>query len=172
MTIGREPVIRVGQGFDVHPFSGDEDRPLILGGVSFAGLPGLAGHSDGDVIAHAVTDALLGAAGLGDIGQRFPDTEPVLAGADSVGLLRHAVAALHDAGWFPQNVDCTVVLEEPRVALRRAAIEARLGDAVGAPVTVKGKRAEGMWALGRAEGIACFAVALVARGAPAGEGTT
>ena len=165
------PTLRIGQGFDVHPFSGDADRPLVLGGVSFAGLPGLAGHSDGDVIAHAVTDALLGAAGLGDIGKHFPDTDPAWAGADSVGLLRRAVAALHDAGWYPQNVDCTVVLEEPKVAAQRVAIEARLGDAVGAPVTVKGKRAEGLGALGRAEGIACIAVALVARGAPVGGGS-
>jgi len=166
------PAIRIGQGFDVHPFSGDADRPLVLGGVSFGGLPGLSGHSDGDVIAHAVTDALLGAAGLGDIGQHFPDTDPAWAGADSVGLLRRAVAALHDAGWYPQNVDCTVVLEEPKLAPQRAAIEARLGDAVGAPVTVKGKRAEGLGALGRAEGIACFAVALVARDAAVGGGST
>ena len=165
------PTLRIGQGFDVHPFSGDADRRLVLGGVSFAGLPGLAGHSDGDVIAHAVTDALLGAAGLGDIGKHFPDTDPAWAGADSVGLLRRAVAALHDAGWYPQNVDCTVVLEEPKVAAQRVAIEARLGDAVGAPVTVKGKRAEGLGALGRAEGIACIAVALVARGAPVGGGS-
>jgi 2-C-methyl-D-erythritol 2,4-cyclodiphosphate synthase len=170
MTTTPGPAIRIGQGFDVHPFSGDADRPLILGGVSFAGMPGLAGHSDGDVIAHAVTDALLGAAGLGDIGQHFPDTDAALAGADSVGLLRRAVAVLHDAGWHPQNVDCTVVLEEPKLAPQRAAIEARLRDAVGAPVTVKGKRAEGLGALGRAEGIACFAVALVARIAPAGAG--
>jgi 2-C-methyl-D-erythritol 2,4-cyclodiphosphate synthase len=172
MSRAGEPAIRIGQGFDVHPFSGDAGRPLVLGGVSFAGLPGLAGHSDGDVIAHAVTDALLGAGGMGDIGQHFPDSDPALAGADSVGLLRRAVAALHDAGWYPQNVDCTVVLEEPRVAPQRAAMEARLGDAVGAPVTVKGKRAEGLGALGRAEGIACFAVALIARAAPTGEGST
>ncbi len=172
MTTTGGPAIRIGQGFDVHPFSGDTDRPLVLGGVSFAGIPGLAGHSDGDVIAHAVTDALLGAAGLGDIGQRFPDTDPALAGADSLELLRRAVAALHDTGWYPQNVDCTVVLEEPKVASRRAAIEARLGDAVGAPVTVKGKRPEGLGALGRAEGIACFAVALVARDAAVGGGST
>jgi 2-C-methyl-D-erythritol 2,4-cyclodiphosphate synthase len=162
------PTLRIGQGFDVHPFSGDADRPLVLGGVAFAGLPGLAGHSDGDVIAHAVTDALLGAAGLGDIGQHFPDSEPAWAGADSIGLLRRAVAALHDAGWYAQNVDCTVVLEEPKVAPQRADMEARLGNAVGAPVTVKGKRAEGLGALGRAEGIACFAVALVARRTPVG----
>jgi 2-C-methyl-D-erythritol 2,4-cyclodiphosphate synthase len=171
MTASRDPAMRIGQGFDVHRFSGDAGRPLVLGGVPFAGMAGLAGHSDGDVIAHAVTDALLGAAGLGDIGQHFPDTDPAFAGADSVGLLRQAVAAVLDAGWAPQNVDCTVVLEEPRLAPQRAAIEARLGEAVGAPVTVKGKRAEGMGALGRAEGIACFAVALVARSPRSGGGS-
>ena len=115
--------IRVGQGFDVHPFS-DDDRPLVLGGVVFEGERGLAGHSDADAIAHAVTDALLGAAGLGDIGQHFPDTDPALAGADSMGLLRQAVAAVRAAGWEPVNVDCTVVLEAPEAgpaARRRAA---------------------------------------------------
>lgn len=156
------PRLRVGQGFDVHPFSDDPSRPLVLGGVTVTGARGLAGHSDADVIAHAVTDALLGAAGLGDIGQHFPDTDPALAGADSIGLLRHAVADVRAAGWEPQNVDCTVVLEAPRLAPYRAAIHDRLSDAVGAPVAVKGKRAEGLGALGRAEGVACFAVALLA----------
>ncbi len=156
------PRIRVGQGFDVHPFSDDPARPLVLGGVAFPGARGLAGHSDADVIAHAVTDALLGAAGLGDIGQHFPDTDPAFAGADSIDLLCRAVADLRAAGWAPQNVDCTVVLEAPKLAPRRDAIHERLSAAVGAPVTVKGKRAEGLGALGRAEGVACFAVALVA----------
>jgi 2-C-methyl-D-erythritol 2,4-cyclodiphosphate synthase len=155
----------VGQGFDVHPFSGDPDRPLVLGGVLFEGAPGLAGHSDADAVAHAVTDALLGAAGLGDIGQHFPDTDPRWRGADSLDLLARAVADVRGAGWEPQNVDCTVVLESPKLAPRRDEMEKRLSDAVGAPVTVKGKRAEGLGALGRAEGIACLAVALVTRGA-------
>ena len=153
--------MRVGQGFDVHPFSDDATRALVLGGVVFAGERGLAGHSDADVIAHAVTDALLGAAGLGDIGQHFPDTDPALAGADSIDLLRRAVADVRAGGWEPGNVDCTVVLEAPKLAPRRDEIQARLTAAVGAPVTVKGKRAEGLGALGRQEGIACFAVALV-----------
>ena len=157
----RLPALRVGQGFDVHPFSDDDARPLVLGGVSFPGERGLAGHSDADVIAHAVTDALLGAAGLGDIGQHFPDTDPALAGADSIGLLTRAVADVRAAGWSPQNVDCTVVLEAPKLAPQRDAIHERLSGAVGAPVTVKGKRAEGLGALGRAEGVACFAVALL-----------
>ena len=157
--------VRVGQGFDVHPFSDDRSRPLVLGGVRFDGEPGLAGHSDADAVAHAVTDALLGAAGLGDIGQHFPDTDPTFAGADSLDLLRRAVADVRAAGWSPGNVDCTVVLEVPKLAPKRDELQRRLSDAVGAPVTVKGKRAEGLGALGRREGIACFAVALVARGA-------
>lgn len=155
--------VRVGQGFDVHAFSDDPDRPLVLGGVRFDGERGLTGHSDADAVAHAVTDALLGAAGLGDIGEHFPDTDPALAGADSLDLLRRAVADVRAAGWEPGNVDCTVVLEGPKLAPRRAEVEHRLSEAVGAPVTVKGKRAEGLGALGRREGIACLAVAIVAR---------
>lgn len=154
--------VRVGQGFDVHPFSDDPGRRLVLGGVTFDGERGLSGHSDADAIAHAVTDALLGAAGLGDIGQHFPDTDPALEGADSIDLLRRAVASVRAAGWIPGNVDCTVVLDAPKLAPRRREIERTLSDAVGAPVTVKGKRPEGLGALGRGEGIACFAVALVA----------
>ena len=155
--------VRVGQGFDLHPFAAESDRPLVLGGVTFAGERGLAGHSDADVIAHAVTDALLGAAGLGDIGQHFPDTDGALAGADSLDLLRQAVRAVRAAGWEPGNVDCTVVLDAPKLAPHRDVVQARLSEAVGAPVTVKGKRPEGLGALGRGEGIACFAVAIVRR---------
>jgi len=158
--------IRVGQGFDVHPFSDDPARPLVLGGVTFPEGPGLAGHSDADVVAHAVTDALLGAAGLGDIGQHFPDTDPAWVGADSLDLLGRAVAEVRAAGWEPQNVDCTVVLERPKLAPHRAAMCERLTVAVGAPVTIKGKRAEGLGALGRAEGVACLAVALVTGARP------
>jgi len=153
--------VRVGQGFDVHPVSDDPDRALVLGGVTFPDAPGLAGHSDADVIAHAVTDALLGAAGLGDIGQHFPDTDPALAGADSVELLRRAAEAVRAAGWVPGNVDCTVVIDAPKLAPHRDRIQAILSDAVGAPVTVKGKRTEGVGSLGRGEAVACFAVALV-----------
>lgn len=155
--------VRVGQGFDVHPYAEEGARPLVLGGVTFAGERGLAGHSDADVIAHAVTDALLGAAGLGDIGQHFPDDDPALAGADSLELLRRATAEVRAAGWSPANVDCTVVLDAPKLAPHRAEVQARLSDAVGAPVTVKGKHPEGLGALGRGEGVACFAVALVIR---------
>jgi 2-C-methyl-D-erythritol 2,4-cyclodiphosphate synthase len=159
--------MRVGQGFDVHPFTDDAARPLVLGGVTFPGERGLAGHSDADVIAHAVTDALLGAAGLGDIGEHFPDTDPALAGADSLDLLRRAMRAVRAAGWVPGNVDCTVVLDAPKLAPHRSEVQGRLSEAVGAPVTVKGKRPEGLGALGRGEGIACFAVAIVSREDPA-----
>jgi 2-C-methyl-D-erythritol 2,4-cyclodiphosphate synthase len=153
---------RIGLGFDVHPFAAD-DRPLVLGGVRFEGERGLAGHSDSDVVAHAVADALLGAAGLGDIGMHFPDTDPALAGADSLRLLAEVVRLVVEAGWTPANVDCSVVLEAPRLAPRRTEMQAALSAVVGADVTVKGKRAEGLGALGRGEGIACWAVALVER---------
>ncbi len=155
--------IRIGHGFDVHRFSDDPDRPLVLGGVRFEGAPGLVGHSDADPIAHACIDALLAAAGLGDIGQLYPDTDPSFAGADSMVLLADAVAKVRAAGWAPGNVDCTVVLEAPKLAPRRAEVQERLSKIVGAEVTVKGKRAEGLGTLGRREGIACFAVAIVSR---------
>jgi len=154
--------IRVGQGFDIHPFSDDPDRRMVLGGVAFDG-PGLVGHSDADAVAHAVIDALLGAASLGDIGQRYPDTDPVHAGADSMALLVDTVAAVASEGWEVANVDCTVVLEVPRLAPRRDDMRDALSAAVGAPVSVKGRRAEGLGAIGRQEGVACFAVALLQR---------
>jgi 2-C-methyl-D-erythritol 2,4-cyclodiphosphate synthase len=153
--------VRVGQGFDVHAFSDDPARTLVLGGVAFDGARGLIGHSDADVIAHACADALLGAAGLGDIGRHFPDTDPAWAGADSIELLRAVGTKVRAAGYEPGNVDCAVVCEVPKLAPRRDEMEHRLSDAVGAPVTIKGNRAEGLGALGRSEGIACWAVAVV-----------
>ena len=156
------PEIRVGHGFDIHPFSDDPDRRMVLGGVSFDG-PGLVGHSDADAVAHAVIDALLGAAGLGDIGQRYPDTDPAQAGADSMALLADTVAAIRGDGWEVANVDCTVVLEAPRLAPRRDEMSDVLTEVVGAQVSVKGRRAEGLGAIGRREGVACFAVALLQR---------
>jgi len=156
------PEIRVGQGFDIHPFSDDPDRRMVLGGVSFDG-PGLVGHSDADAVAHAVIDSLLGAAGLGDIGQRYPDTDPAQAGADSMALLADTVAAVRGEGWEVANVDCTVVLEAPRLAPRRDEMSDALTEVVGAQVSVKGRRAEGLGAIGRREGVACFAVALLQR---------
>lgn len=155
------PATRVGQGFDIHRFSDDPARPLVLGGVVFDGSPGLHGHSDADAVAHAVTDALLGAAGLGDIGEHFPDTDPRWKGADSIELLRHAASLVRDAGWQVGNVDCSVVCEAPKLAPHRAEMQRRLSEAAGGPVTVKGRRAEGLGALGRREGIACWAVAVL-----------
>jgi 2-C-methyl-D-erythritol 2,4-cyclodiphosphate synthase len=135
----------------------------VLGGVHFDGVPGLEGHSDADVVSHACTDALLGAAGLGDLGEHFPDTDERWRDVSSIALLTEAARLVRAAGWEPQNVDCTVVLDAPQLAPVRAAMQAELSKAVGAPVTVKGKRSEGVGALGRGEGVVAWAVALVAR---------
>lgn len=151
---------RIGQGFDLHPFTDDPSRRLILAGVELPG-PGLDGHSDADVVAHAVADAILGAAGLGDIGSHFPDTDPALAGADSMVLLARMVSSVA-ADYEIGNVDATVVLEAPKLAPHREAMQLRLSEVLGAPASVKAKRAEGLGAIGRREGIACFAVAILA----------
>ena len=155
--------MRVGQGFDVHRYSDDGDRTLVLGGVRFEGERGLDGHSDADVVAHACIEALLAAAGLPDIGQFFSDTDPAWAGADSVDLLRRAVDAVRDAGWEAVNISCTVVLDSPKLAPHRDEMQARLSSAAGAPVNVTGRHSEGVGALGRGEGVAAWAVALAAR---------
>jgi 2-C-methyl-D-erythritol 2,4-cyclodiphosphate synthase len=155
--------VRVGQGFDVHRFSDDPDRALVLGGVVFEGTPGLDGHSDADVIAHAVVEALLGAAGLGDIGEHFPDSDPRWKDADSLVLLVQAGTLVRADGWTIGNVDCSVVCDRPKLAPHRAEMQARLSEACGAPVTVKGRRSEGLGALGRREGIACWAVAVISK---------
>jgi len=146
-------------GFDVHAFSEDPERRLVLGGVPLDG-PGLTGHSDADVIAHSVADALLGAAGLGDLGTRFPSSEPAYQGVDSMGLLAEVVRSVTEVAEIG-NVDVVVVAEVPRLGPHVAAMQQRLSEAVGAPVAVKPKRAEGLGSLGRQEGIACWAVALV-----------
>ena len=156
-----ETPMRVGQGFDVHRYSDDPERALVLGGVRFDNERGLDGHSDADVVAHACIDALLAAAGLGDIGQMFGDSDPAWAGADSVDLLRRALGAVRQAGWDPVNVSCTAVLDAPKLAPHRDAMQQRLSAAAGAPVTVTGRSTEGVGALGRGEGVAAWAVALV-----------
>lgn len=153
--------LRVGQGFDAHRYSGDPKRPLVLGGQRFDGERGLEGHSDADVVAHACMEALLAAAGLDDIGQMFPDTDPGLCGADSIELLRRTVAAVRSAGWNPVNVSCSVVLDSPKIAARKVEMQRCLSEAAEAPVTVAGRRTEGLGALGRGEGVAAWAVALV-----------
>jgi 2-C-methyl-D-erythritol 2,4-cyclodiphosphate synthase len=156
--------VRVGQGFDVHAFADDPARVLVLGGVTFVGERGLVGHSDADAVAHACADALLGAAGLGDIGQHFPDTDDRWRGADSIALLAEVARMVAAAGFTVGNVDCAVVCERPKLAPMRDEMQRRLTQAVGAPVTIKGNRAEGLGAIGRAEGVACFAVAVVTSG--------
>ena len=158
------PALRVGQGIDVHAFSDDPARPLVLGGVVIAGdgVQGLDGHSDADAVSHAIADAVLGAAGLGDLGRHMPDTDAAWAGADSLDILRRVVALAADAGWRAVNADCTIVAERPRLAPYVATMAERLAVALGAPVNVKATRAEGLGALGRAEGIACTAVVLMA----------
>ncbi len=154
---------RVGLGYDVHRFGDDPDRPFVLGGVTFDGQPGLVGHSDADAAAHAIGDALLGAAGLGDIGQHFPDDDDQWKDADSLVLLRAIALRVQAAGFEIGNVDCTVVTEAPRLAPLREEMEKNLSTAIDAPVTVKATRPEALGALGRGEGLACLAVALIVR---------
>lgn len=149
----------VGIGFDVHRFSDDPQRKLMLGGVLFEGERGLEGHSDADAVAHACCDAILGPAGLGDIGTLFSDDDERWRGADSLGLLASAAESVRRTGRQIGNIDCSVVAESPKLAPRRAEMQARLSEAAGAPVTVRGTRAESLGALGRGEGIACWAVA-------------
>jgi 2-C-methyl-D-erythritol 2,4-cyclodiphosphate synthase len=158
-----DSVIRVGQGFDVHRRSEDAERALVLGGCTFDGEPGLVGHSDADVPAHAAADALLGAAGLGDIGQHFPDTDPRWAGADSIELLSAVASLVRSDGWTIGNVDVKVVCERPKLAPRKQEMERNMSQAVGAPVTVAGRRAEGLGSIGRDEGIAAWAVAVITK---------
>ena len=154
-------MIRVGQGFDIHRHTDDTDRVLILGGCRFEGERGLAGHSDADVPAHAAADALLGAAGLGDLGRHFPDTDPAWKDADSLRILGRVAELVRAAGWTIGNVDVKVVCERPRLSERKDEMERNLTEAAGAPVTVAGRRAEGLGALGRQEGIAALAVAVL-----------
>jgi 2-C-methyl-D-erythritol 2,4-cyclodiphosphate synthase len=155
-------MVRTGLGIDTHAFA--PGRPLILGGVDIPHEEGLAGHSDADVLTHAVIDALLGAAALGDIGQHFPDTDPRFAGADSLELLRAVVVHLGERGFAIGNVDATVVLERPRLAPFRDAIRDALAGALGLPadaVNVKATTGERMGFVGRGEGAAAMAVATI-----------
>ncbi len=150
----------VGIGYDSHRLA--KGRRLILGGVEIPGELGLEGHSDADVLTHAVIDALLGAAGLGDIGEHFPDTEERFSGADSIELLKEVVAKLSNAGFQIVNVDCTVVMERPKLGVHRGEIRRRLAQAIGLEekrVNVKASTGEGIGFVGRGEGVAALAVA-------------
>jgi 2-C-methyl-D-erythritol 2,4-cyclodiphosphate synthase len=152
---------RVGHGFDVHRFSDDPGRPLVLGGVVIDAARGLEGHSDSDVLCHALADALLGAAALGDLGRHFPDTDPLWAGVRSLELLERVLSMLEAEQMDVLNADCTVICEKPSLSEHIPRMALQLTSLVGAPVSVKAKRAEGLGALGRVEGIACLCVALV-----------
>jgi 2-C-methyl-D-erythritol 2,4-cyclodiphosphate synthase len=155
--------VRTGIGWDSHRLvSGPPTRPLILGGVTLEHTHGLLGHSDADVLTHAIIDALLGAAGMDDIGALFPDTDPAYAGADSLALLRDVVGRIAAAGLTIDHVDSTVVMERPKLAPRRAAIRAALAGALGldeGQVNVKASTGEGLGFVGRGEGVAALAVA-------------
>lgn len=155
---------RIGQGFDVHALV--PGRPLIIGGVTIPYSKGLLGHSDADVLLHTITDAVLGAAGLGDIGRHFPDTDPRFEGADSRVLLREAAAAARAAGWVTVNVDATVIAQAPRILPHVPAMVANIAADLGIEpevVNVKGKTTEKLGFTGRGEGIAAQAVALMVR---------
>ncbi len=152
--------LRVGLGIDLHAW--DAGRPLVLGGVRFEDGPGLAGHSDGDVVCHALADALLGAAGIGDLGQHFPDTDPAFQGIAGLELLARTVALLADAGRATESCDLTVVAERPHVSPRRDEIRGNLAATLQLPlqaVSVKATRPEGLGLSG--DGVGCFAVAIV-----------
>jgi len=163
-------VIRVGLGYDVHALV--PGRRLKLGGVEIASPLGLLGHSDADVLLHAITDALLGAAGLGDIGRLFPDTDARHKGVDSLELLRVAAARVRAAGWTVANVDAVVIAQRPRIAPHVQQMQARIAPLLGvaeAAVGIKGKTSEHLGFTGRGEGIAAQAVALLVAGKAAGD---
>ena len=160
--------VATGIGYDCHRLV--EGLPLIIGGVAIPHTHGLLGHSDADVLTHAIIDALLGAAALGDIGQHFPDTDDRYRGADSISLLRSAVAMLAERGCVIEHVDATVVLEQPKLLPHRPAIHGRLTDALGVDgsrLNVKATRGEGMGFVGRLEGAAALAIATITRPDPA-----
>ena len=150
--------LRIGIGVDAHAF--EDGVPLVLGGVAFDSARGLAGHSDGDVIAHALIDAVLGAAGLGDIGSLFPSDVSTPKGVSSLDLLRDAVAQAREAGYGIVNADCVLIGEEPRIAERRREMAEALSAVVGAPVNVRATTTDGLGFTGRREGLAAQAVAL------------
>jgi 2-C-methyl-D-erythritol 2,4-cyclodiphosphate synthase len=158
------PPFRSGIGYDSHRFA--PGGPLVLGGVEIPADVHLYGHSDGDAIAHAVTDAVLGAAGLGDIGSLFPDTDPANAGRDSIEMLILAAGHVEAAGWRVGQVDVVVITETPRIAPHRAAMRQRIAGALRCDpqdVSIKGKTNEGMGFVGRGEGLACLATATLYR---------
>ncbi len=162
-----ERIFRVGTGYDVHAFAApDAGRPLLLGGVDVPHERGLAGHSDADVLIHALVDALLGAAALGDIGAHFPSSDPRWHDAPSAAFLTYTRDLLRQHGWRVGNVDTSIVAERPRLSPHIPAMRAKLAELLELPierVSVKSKTTDGLGFTGRAEGIACYAVALIER---------
>jgi 2-C-methyl-D-erythritol 2,4-cyclodiphosphate synthase len=154
--------LRVGIGIDAHAF--EDGVPLVLGGVGFESPRGLAGHSDGDVVTHALIDAVLGAAGLGDIGSLFPSDSSTPEGVSSLDLLRDALVRVREAGYAVLNGDCVLIGEEPRISARRAEMEDVLSDVAGAPVSVRATTTDRLGFTGRGEGLAAQAVALLESG--------
>ena len=155
---------RIGQGYDLHVLV--EGRPLIIGGVHVEHPLGLAGHSDADVLAHAITDALLGAAGLGDVGHHFPDTDPAFRGADSLVLLKEAMAAVRARGWQLGNIDATIIAQQPKMKPWLPGMITALSGAIGcdpAQINLKAKTNEKVGTVGRCESIAALASALLVR---------
>lgn len=160
------PPFRIGQGYDCHALV--EGRKLIIGGVTIPHKTGLLGHSDADVLLHAITDAILGAAGLGDIGRHFPDTDPNFSGADSRVLLREACRRVHATGYAIGNVDATIIAQKPKMAPHIPQMAAHVAEDLGVPstqVNIKAKTNEKLGWLGREEGIAAEAVALIYKAA-------
>jgi 2-C-methyl-D-erythritol 4-phosphate cytidylyltransferase/2-C-methyl-D-erythritol 2,4-cyclodiphosphate synthase len=163
-TAFQTSMIRIGNGYDLHRLVAG--RPLILAGVTIPFELGLDGHSDADIVCHAVTDAILGAAGAGDIGRMFPDTDPKWKGADSIALLKGAAAKIREAGYGVSNVDVTVIAQKPKLLPYLDAMRSNLAAALGvdaAAISVKGKTNEGVESMGRSESMACHAVALIVR---------
>lgn len=157
------PAVRVGIGYDSHRFA--PGGPMILGGCAIPADVSLSGHSDGDAVAHALTDAILGAAGAGDIGEMFSDRDPQNRGRNSIEMLQLAVDRVRDLGWVVHNADVTVIAETPKLAAHKSAMRTALASALRVDITavsVKGKTNEGMGWIGRAEGLACMAVATLA----------
>ena len=153
---------RTGHGYDIHAFSDDPNRPMWLGGLEFDDRPGLEGHSDADAVLHAVVDALLGGACLGDIGEHFPNTDPRWKNRDSGHFLHHASLLLAENGWKITNIDVSILAERPKITPVRAQMQARIAELAGidpSRVSVKATTNEGLGAIGRGEGIAAFAVA-------------
>ena len=163
MSLPAIPSLRIGEGWDTHPLV--SGRPLVLGGITVPHTHGLLGHSDADALLHAITDALLGAAGLGDIGRLFPDTDPAFQGADSVRLLQAAAQRVAEAGWAIVNIDSTIVAQAPKLAPHIPAMRERIAAALGldaGAVNVKAKTAERMGPVGEGRAIEARAVCLLA----------